>query len=110
MAGFPFPSALRPIADSDGKVTDSWQKLLQTFWARLSAGKPSYPEVTMTNCVFTAKTNGTLVVTGGSSLTAELRRGSVVVVLPIGGVIPLSVDDTIYLTFATIPIITFLPT
>lgn len=102
----PLPSLNDPIAGNGGKVTKAWSYWFQGF----SAPPAAFDDTVGTSPLdFTAPADGSFLVTGGTGVAVTLTRGGVSVVVPASGFIPMTMGDSLVVTWATPPTMNFIP-
>lgn len=104
----PLPSLLAPFVDrSTGKIRAPWNYYLQQF----TQAPPSvFPLIVGTSPFeFQAAEPGNVTITGGTVSQILLTRGTVSINVTGQKVIPVSINDTITVTYSVLPTLQFLP-
>jgi hypothetical protein len=101
------PNTLAPIADAVGRILAPWTSYLQQF----TQAPPNIMPVVVTASPFAYKVQepGSVTVTGGTVSVILLTRGSISINLTGQKIIPVSINDTITVTYSVLPIINFIP-
>lgn len=103
---FPLPSLNAALVDAKGKVSQPWQYWFQGFSAPPAAIDPA---VGTSPLDFTAPADGSFLVTGGTGVAVTMTRGLVSVIVPASGFIPMTMGDSLTVTWATPPTMNFIP-
>lgn len=107
---FGIPSPILPATDpKTGKLASVWYQFL-TRLAQLSAENPMAPvTVGASPFAFTARTIGHMFITGGTVSSIVLTRSSVSIACQANQFIPMAAGDTVTVTYAVAPTMTFVP-
>jgi len=102
------PSDVAPIVDADGRLTVVWRAFFAALAGKATASVPVPLDDSPLS--YTAPSNGSLMVTGGSVSAITLTRGRDPVPLDASlRAIPLSAGDRVSVTYDTVPTVVFLP-
>lgn len=103
----PFPSLAQKVVDAVGKIIQPWNSYLQQF----TQAPPKFTLVTVTASPFTyeAVEPGYLILTGGVISILDLIRGTDIINLTGQKIIPVSIADSIEVTYSVLPTINFVP-
>lgn len=95
--------------DSRGKLVAYLISPWNSFFQQLVQAPPAVADVNLvSDQTFTPNTNGTLIVTGGTISNISLTRGTVTINLTGERIIPLSINDTVSITYSVAPTLQFL--
>lgn len=99
-------SPIAVVKDNKAYVIPPWN----SFFQQLVQAAPEVDNVTIGNSPFsfTANSNGTAIVTGGTISALLLIRGTVSINLTGQRIIPISIGDTIRVTYSVKPTLQFL--
>lgn len=102
----PFPNMVQPFVDKLGKIIKPWNRYLQQF----TQAPPPFMLVTGASPFsYTAKEPGYLIITAGTVSAVHLIRGSDDINLTGQKIIPVSISDTVIITFSVLPTFNFVP-
>lgn len=101
------PPSNAPLVDAGGLVTGAWSG----FFASLvsSAGPIEMPSVGPSPFTYAAPATGHALLDGGTALSARIVRGRVSIVVPASGFIPLSLGDSLIVSYGAAPSLRFFP-
>lgn len=104
------PSPVLPATDpKTGKLANAWYMFLVRL-AQLTAESPMVvPAVGASPFTFTATTIGNMFVTGGTVSSIVLTRSGVSITCQANQFIPMAAGDTVTVTYAVAPTMTFVP-
>lgn len=104
----PLPNMLAALVDvrnGKGYIIDPWNSFFQQFTQQA----PASVGITGTSpLTYTANVKGNLLVIGGTISNISLIRGSTTFNLTGQTIIPISIGDTVVITFSVTPTIAFL--
>ena len=102
------PNRVVPFLDANGSVSLEW---LYWFQSINGPGRPIVPTtVGASPFSYTAVTNGSVVVSGGTVSSLVLQRGTVAISLGItSGIIPVTQGDIVIITYTVLPTVSFIP-
>lgn len=105
------PSTNSPVVDKGGRITTVWLNFLKQF-----ANAPqaiSAVVVGSSPFEYTANNNGTIIISGGTASLIQLIRGITIINIAtstaIPRLVPISIGDTLKVTYTVKPIIQFVP-
>lgn len=96
--------------DSRGRLVAYLISPWNSFFQQFVQPAPSVADVSNLSSgqTFTPNTNGTLIITGGVISNISLTRGIVTIDLTGQRIIPLSINDTVSITYSVAPTLQFL--
>lgn len=102
-----------PIAEvrqsPSGKLVAYLISPWNSFFQQLVQAPPAVANVDLVSGAnFTPNTNGTLIITGGVISNISLMRGAITIDLTGEKIIPLSINDTVSITYSVAPTLQFL--
>lgn len=106
----PVPNLTSPLVDKLGKLLPPWNSWFQQF----SQAAPAVANVIVGASPFsyTANANGSLIVSGGNVSLITLTRGTDTITIATSTantvIIPISIGDTVEVTYTVIPTMQFL--
>lgn len=103
----PLPNQNSPFVQlPNGRIVPPWNSYLQQFTQQ----PPNIIPITVTASPFsyTAREPGHVVVEGGTVSLVQLTRGSVTVTV-LTNIVPVSIGDTVGITYSVLPTIKFIP-
>ena len=100
------PNINSPLVDENGKITPPWN----TFFQQFNQSAPASQTVSVGNSPFsyTPNTPGNVYVSGGTVSNISLIRGNVVINLTGQPIVPISIGDTVKITYSSVPTVKFL--
>lgn len=107
----PVPSTNAQVLNTKGGFTTVWLRFFQQF----VTAPPAVADVSVGASPFsiTANDNGTMVVSGGTVSLIQLIRGSTTITIAtstaIPRLVPISIGDTLKVTYTVLPTIQFVP-
>lgn len=110
MNTLPLPSLVSPLVDRLGKLVPPWNSWFQQF----AQAAPAVANITIGISPFsyTANSNGSLIVSGGTVSNISLIRGTTTIIVATSTVnpviIPISIGDTVQVTYTVSPTMQFL--
>lgn len=108
MNTLPVPNLNAPLVDTNRKVATPWNSWFQQF--SQDAAAVATIVIGASPFSYTANSNGTLIISGGTVSAISLIRGSTNILLstvrPL--IIPISIGDTVSITYSVLPTIQFL--
>lgn len=101
------PNQLQSFVDSLGNITKVWSRYLQQF----TQAPPNFISIELDGSPFayTAKEPGYIVVKSGTISQLNLIRGSVTIDLTGQKIVPVSISDTVEVTYSILPTMQFIP-
>lgn len=102
-----FPNTIAKFVDTLGRISQPWIQYLQQF----TQAPPNFILVSVSASPFsyTAKEPGSVVITGGTVSAVHLVRGTTDINLTGQKIIPMSINDTVIVTYSVLPTIQFIP-
>lgn len=110
MNTLPVPNLTAPLVNKLGKLIPPWNSWFQQF----SQPAPAVVNVTVGASTFsyTANSNGSLIVSGGNVSDISLIRGTTTIQVATSTanpvIIPISIGDTVEITYSVLPTVQFL--
>lgn len=110
MNTLPVPNLLSPLVNAAGKLIPPWNSWFQQF----SQAAPAVAAITVGGSPFsyTANSNGNLIVSGGTVSLITLTRGTDTIIIATSTatprIVPISIGDTITVTYSVLPTLQFL--
>lgn len=103
----PFPNIVARFVSPTGTVVQPWIQYLQQF----TQAPPPVTAVVVGASPFSyvAREPGNVIITGGTVTAVHLIRGSDDIDLTGQVVVPVSINDTVIVTYAVLPTMTFIP-
>lgn len=101
------PNALAKFVDQTGRIITPWIQYLQQF----TQAPPKFVQVAVDISPFsyTAKEPGYVIVKGGTVSAIHLLRGSDDLDFTGQMQVPVSINDTVVVTYSVLPTMTFIP-
>jgi hypothetical protein len=101
------PPVSTPIVDESGRVTDAWSG----FFSELAGRAKAIDMVTVgpTPFAYDPPAAGHVLIQGGTSISTRIVRGRNSIVVPAASFIPVSLGDSLVVSFAAPPTLTFFP-
>ena len=102
----PFPNMVQPFVDKLGKVIKPWNRYLQQFtqepppFILLSGASPFS---------YIAKEPGYLIIEAGTITALHLIRGTDNIDLTGQKIVPVSINDSVIVTYSVLPTLRFVP-
>lgn len=102
-----FPNITAAFVSKAGNVLKPWIQYLQQF----TVAPPAGTQLTLTASPFSYTTvePGNLVIVGGTISSILLIRGNLSLNITGSKIIPISVNDTVKITYSVLPAVYFLP-
>lgn len=101
------PNSNSPIADTNGKVSQIWQRFFNALVASPSA--ISTISVGASPTSFTASESGSVAISGGAVTGVTLTRSTVSVALGAVALVPVNNGDVVQVSYSSAPTLTFIP-
>lgn len=106
-------SPIGEVKDKSGKIigqafiTQVWASFFQQFTQQA----PAVQELVLTASPFliTPNTKGNFIITGGTISNVSLIRGPIIINVTGEKIIPISIGDTLSITYSVLPVVQFLP-
>lgn len=102
------PSLIDPLVDGTFRLIAPWN----FFFATLIAPPPAFQEQTLTisPATLTAQQSGMFAISGGTVSLVQINRGNEVINTGVtSGLVPVSLNDSIIITYSIPPTVEFVP-
>lgn len=96
-----------PLTDESGLVTDAWQGFFTDLVG--SSGAIEAPAIGASPFTYNPPATGHALLTGGTSVSARIVRGRISIVVPATTFVPVSLGDSLIITYAAPPSLRFFP-
>lgn len=110
MNTLPVPNLTSALVNKLGKVIPPWNSWFQQFSQPAPAVAPI--AVGASPFSYTANSNGTLIISGGTVSLISLTRGPTTILIAtstaIARIVPISIGDTVNVTYTVLPTLQFL--
>lgn len=103
------------LPSTNAKMVDPSTGLIQSVWInflkQFASAPPAISEIALTGSPFsiTANNNGTMSIIGGTVSSTILTRGQTDIDVSSSKLIPISIGDTLTVSYSTAPQIQFIP-
>jgi len=104
----PLPNIVQEFITSARQIKSPWIQYLQQF----TITPPAFMDITLTGSPFdyTSAEPGNIFISGGTVTGITLTRGPDTIILPASSsLIPVSIDDTVRITYSVLPTVKFIP-
>lgn len=103
----PFPQTIARFVDIAGRILQPWQQYLQQF----TQAPPPFMQITVDGSPFSyiAREPGYVIISGGTVSAITLTRGSTTLTFTGQLQVPVSINDTVTVTYSVLPTIRFIP-
>ena len=103
----------RPVPNLQAKLVDKFGYLIppwNSFFQQLVQAAPAVASITVgvSPFLYTVNANGSLIVQGGTISNLALLRGTAIINLTGQIIIPISIGDTVRVTYSVLPTVKFL--